>query len=101
MWCSKYLLEFRHVTHPFLAEEFAFAVVAWCRVRGELCHEAVLAVCYSSVLGWTGIEGKYLKFVNTPEFQERLFNTQFPLRFHFQPYLERLSYSLWVLCFWF
>lgn len=69
MWYSKYLLEFRHVTHPVLAKEFALKSVAYFRARGEPCYKAVL----QSVLGWTGIERKYLKYVNTSEFQERLF----------------------------
>lgn len=42
MWYSKYSLEFRHVTHPVLAKEFALAIVAYFSVRGEHCCEAVL-----------------------------------------------------------
>lgn len=92
MWYSKYSLECRHVTRPVLANELALAV------RGEPCYEAV---CCSSVLGWAGIERKYLKFVNILQFQEKLLKYTVPLCFQFQPCLERLSNSLWVLWFWF
>lgn len=51
MWYSKYSLECRHVTRPVLANELALAV------RGEPRYEAV---CCSSVLGWAGVERKYL-----------------------------------------
>lgn len=88
MWyCNS--LKFRCVTCLVLATEFALAIVACFRVRGEPCCEAG-CICSSSLLEWAGIERKHLKFVLYQYFRGDFYNTV-PFRFPLSAFLRKID----------